>query len=356
MTKKTVKVLALIVILILAAGLFAFGSYALGRNSGSYYNEDGSYRHLSGEDSFAYAENHPAFAEFSSFIQPWKDAINLAVTPKQSLRFVCDLNHTNTESIIDGFNFVVDAAAEGQIYYDFYTEEERAADPTKEETGLIFIPGEPDAPAAFLTSGGAFKSVCLFLEGFPVGNILHQAGYNVFILKYRVDPDNNHDINPSNPQEKYANEDFGRALQYIFDNQDMFQVNMDGYSVWGFSAGGRTTFLWGLDNDYGYGHYGLPAPAAMVLVYSGWYDSQFEGQYGTVPPTYFAWLPKDDVIGADNVNGIQQYIDFLRGQGTTIGEHPYYEAKHGFGEGRGTDAEGWIAEAAGFWEKQRTAG
>ena len=156
-------------------------------------------------------------------------------------------------------------------------------------------------------------------------------------------------------QEKYANEDFGKALQFIFENQETFGVNMEGYSVWGFSAGGRTTFLWGLDNDYGYEHYELPAPAAMVLVYSGWYDRQFEGQYGTVPPTYFAWLPNDDVLGEKLAGEIQQYIDFLKAQGTPMQEHPYYEAKHGFGEGRGTDAEGWIEEVAEFWEAQRAS-
>lgn len=174
------------------------------------------------------------------------------------------------------------------------------------------------------------------------------------MLKYRVNPDADTAKETMDYQEQYANEDFGKALQYIFDHQEEYGVNMADYSVWGFSAGGRTTFLWGLDNDYGYKHYGLPSPAAMMLVYSGWYDEQFEGQYGTVPPTYFAWLPNDDVIGAENAAAIKTYIDLLKEQGTTIQEHAYYEAKYGFGEGRGTDAEGWIKEAVDFWETQRS--
>lgn len=355
MPQNVGKILVLVIALALVVALIVAAKQILGRNGHTYYNEDGSYRHITETDSFKYVENHPAYAAFSAFIQPWKDTVNQIVTPLQSIRFVCGLNHTNTASILDGFNFVMDASAEGQIYYDYYTEDERAADPTKEDTGLIFIPGEKDAPVAFLTSGGAFKSVCLFGEAFPVGNILHQAGYNVFILKYRVNPDIGTFEETMAYQEKYANEDFGKALQFIFENQETFGVNMEGYSVWGFSAGGRTTFLWGLDNDYGYEHYGLPAPVAMVLVYSGWYDKQFEGQYGTVPPTYFAWLPNDDVLGEKLAGEIQQYIDLLKDQGTPMQEHPYYEAKHGFGEGRGTDAEGWIAEAAKFWETQRAA-
>lgn len=352
MAKKKAWILgALAGVLVILLAVTA--SFVLGRRSRPYYNDDGSFRHIAADDSFAYAQGHPAFAGFSTFIQPWKDAVNQVVIPLQSIQMVCAVNHMNTASILDGFNFVIDAAARGPIYYDFYTDEERAADPTKEETGLIFIPGDKDAPVAFLTSGGAFKSVCLFGEAFPVGNILHQAGYNVFMLKYRVNPDADTAKETMDHQERYANEDFARALQYIFANQETLGVDMDGYSVWGFSAGGRTTFLWGLDNDYGYGHYGLPAPAAMVLVYSGWYDERFEGQYGAVPPTYFAWLPEDDVIGAENIDGIRRYIDLLRGQGTVVEEHAYHEARHGFGEGRGTDAEGWIAQAADFWERQR---
>ena len=204
-----------------------------------------------------------------------------------------------------------------------------------------------------LTSGGAFQSVCLFLEGFPVGRVLHEMGYSVAILKYRVDP-NAKDFAESeaNCLDK-ANEDFARALDFLFAHQSELGVSMEDYSVWGFSAGGRTTSLWALDNSYGYAAHGLPKPAAMVLVYSGWYDPRFDGQYGTAPATFFAWLPEDDVIGEENVRGIQTYIDLLKAQNTPVETVEYHTAKHGFGEGRGTDAEGWIQLAADFWQRQQ---
>lgn len=345
-------VLAAVLIAVLAAG-FAVFRY-LGRNSEQYTEPDSSYRHISAEDSFSYVENHPAFAPFSSFIQPWKDRMSLMSVPFLSVRTVSEQYHTNTQSIVDGFNFVIDAVQEnGNVYYDFYTEEEREQDPTKEETGLIFIPGDRDAPVAVLTSGGAFKSVCLCLEGFPVGNILHQAGYNVAILKYRVNPNADTAKETMDRQEKYANEDFGRAVQFLFEHQQDLGISMEDYSVWGFSAGGRTTFLWGLDNEYGYKAWGLPAPAAMMLVYSGWYDEQFKGMYDAVPPTYMAWLPEDDTIGPDNVERIRQYIEMLEEKGIPFEEESFFEARHGFGEGRGTDAEGWIGHAVSFWENMR---
>ncbi len=343
----------LIVLAVLILGAAIASRVFLGRNTKYSVGADGRYRYVSAEDSFHSVENHPAFAEFSSFIQPWKDRKNLLTIPFLSVEKVCELYHTNTQSILDGLNFVVDSVQDYEkVYYDFYTQQEREQDPTKEETGMIFIPGKKDAPVAVLTSGGAFRSVCLFLEGFPVGNILHQAGYNVVILKYRVNPNADTAKATMDHQEKYANEDFGRAMQYLFEHQQDMGISMDGYSVWGFSAGGRTTFLWGLDNDYGYKAWGLPAPAAMVLVYSGWYDAQFQGQYGTVPPTYMAWLPNDDEIGPENVNGIMQYIDLLEEMHVPYEQEAFYKARHGFGEGRGTDAEGWIQHAAAFWESR----
>lgn len=350
--KVVFAVLALLIILLPLLVLTASGY--LGRNSRQYTEADSSYRHITAQDSFAYVEKHPAFAPFSSFIQPWKDRMSLMSVPLLSVRTVSEQYHTNTQSIVDGFNFVIDAVSEyGNIYHDFYTDEERKEDPAKEETGLLFIPGEKDAPVAVLTSGGAFKSVCLCLEGFPVGNILHQAGYNVAILKYRVNPDADTAKETMDHQEKFANEDFGRAMQYLFAHQKDLGISMDGYSVWGFSAGGRTTFLWGLDNDYGYKAWGLPAPAAMMLVYSGWYDEQFDSCYDTVPPTYLAWLPGDDTIGPDNVERIRQYIELLEEKGVPCRQEAFYEARHGFGEGRGTDAEGWIDHAVNFWEDMR---
>lgn len=352
MDKRKGTRIAFVIVAALLLALIVACSRILGANSVKYFNEDGSFRHISAKESFRYAENHPAFIEFSSFIQPWKDKWNLLTTPYESIDFVCRLNRTNTASIVDGFNFVIDAAGQGDIYFDYYTDEERAADPTKEETGLIFVPGDKDKPVAFLTSGGAFKSVCLFLEGFPVGNKLHELGYNVVILKYRVDPSLKDMEEAKRVQEPIANEDFSRAVQFCFDHQKEWGVSMDDYSVWGFSAGGRTTSLWGLDNDYGYEAHGLPAPGAMVLVYSGWYDPDYAGQYGTVPPTYFAWLPNDDVIGQENISGIEEYMAELSRLGIPYEADEYYTAKHGFGEGRGTDAEGWIRKAVAFWEEQ----
>ena len=90
----------------------------------------------------------------------------------------------------------------------------------------------------------------------------------------------------------------------------------------------------------------------MMLVYSGWYDEHFKGQYATQPATYFAYLDNDDVIGAENVSAIERYIEELRSLNIPTDVHVYHEAKHGFGAGIGTDAEGWVTDAVAFWEEQ----
>jgi acetyl esterase/lipase len=44
----------------------------------------------------------------------------------------------------------------------------------------------------------------------------------------------------------------------------------------------------------------------------------------------------------------------LRRAGTDVEYHKYPGVGHGFGLGVGTSAEGWIADAVGFWARQIT--
>lgn len=57
-----------------------------------------------------------------------------------------------TVEIIQSLN---DHAAAGQkIFYDIYTEEEKAKDPPKEDTGLFFFRGDPGEKFAVVNAGG----------------------------------------------------------------------------------------------------------------------------------------------------------------------------------------------------------
>lgn len=314
-----------------------------------YYDKSGKYLPISKNNTFGYIEKHPAFKEFSKFIQPWKDTKNRIVTPYLPLSVVCAANHVDADSITEGFNFIIQQSREQDIFFDIYTAEEKKEDPSKENTGLYFIPGDPDKPFVLLVSGGAFQSVCNFLEAFPVSQLMHEAGCNVFILQYRVDPEKSMVLDEVEPRQKAANSDFGKAMKYIFEHADEFGVTTDNYAVCGFSAGGRLCHMWGLDNEYGYEHYGIPKPAVSMLIYSGWDDPVFEGCYETQPPTYFAHVENDTTIGADLSEKIEVYADRLRTLHIPVEEHIYTAAVHGFGAGTGTDAEDWVEDAIAFW-------
>ena len=324
--------------------------YAAGTD-GEYYDADGKYRKITRKKSFRYLENHPAFKEYKDYIIPWKDPLNKRVMPHLSLQSVCGVNHFSTKSVVNGFNFMLRMDQEGKNkYYHFYDSNETAVEQSKKDTGIIFIPGEINAPFALVVPGGGMTCICALAEGFPVAEELHKYGYNVFLLQYRVTPcEDEAAMEHIEKQQKIASEDFGNALCYILKNSERLGVNDQNYSIWGFSAGGRLCQVWGMDNEYGYKAYGLPSPTVSVLAYSGWTIDVRHEEYITEPPTFLAYTINDTVIGSENVNNIENYANILRKYGKAE-EAVFKKARHGVGIGTGTDAEGWIEKAVEFWK------
>lgn len=156
---KAGKIVKITVSVIVLGGLAAAGNYFIGRD-GSYYQtaKDGSqtYAYINEKNSFGHIVKHPAFSDFSDFIIPWKDRWNSLVMPYQTLRSVCDMNHYNTKAIINGFNFMLDVCEnQQQVFYRYYSEAEMKEDQTLEACGLFFIPGEKNAPFAFVVQAAA---------------------------------------------------------------------------------------------------------------------------------------------------------------------------------------------------------
>lgn len=63
-------------------------------------------------------------------------------------------------------------------------QEEQAADPAKEDTGLFFFRGDPGARFAVCNAGGAFAYVGAMHDSFPHALKLSKQGYNAFALIY----------------------------------------------------------------------------------------------------------------------------------------------------------------------------
>ena len=229
-------------------------------------------------------------------------------------------------------NYLKDHAEAGEtVFYDIYTEEEKAADPSKEDTGLFFFRGNKGGKFAVCNAGGGFAYVGAMHDSFPHALELSKMGYNAFALIYR-------------PGAQTACEDLARAIAFIFEHAEELEVDTSDYSLWGGSAGARMAAWLGSYGTESFGEQEYPRPAAVIVNYTGLSEVT-----GYEPPTYSAvgtndgiasWRTMENRIHAIQANGTEAEIEVFDG------------LSHGFGLGTGTVAEGWIRNAVSFWERQ----
>lgn len=233
-------------------------------------------------------------------------------------------------------NYMREHAASGDtIFFDIYTEEEKAADPAKEDTGLFFFKGNPKERFAVCNAGGGFAYVGAMQDSFPHALELSKQGYNAFALIYR-------------PGAQTACEDLSRAIQFIFEHAEELQVNTDGYSLWGGSAGARMAAWVGSYGTAAFGAGDFPLPAAVIMQYTGL------SEYSEGDPATFVAVGEND--GIANWRVMKQRLDGMSALGIDTEFHSYPGLGHGFGLGTGTVAEGWVDEAIAFWQRQLSDG
>ncbi len=150
-------------------------------------------------------------------------------------------------------NYLKNHAAEGDtVFYDIYTEEEKKADPAKEDTGLFFFKGNPGEKFSVCNAGGGFAYVAAMQDSFPHALELSKAGYNAFALIYR-------------PGAQTACEDLARAIAFIFEHADELEVDTECYSLWGGSAGARMAAYLGTYGTAAFGENNYPKPGAVIM-------------------------------------------------------------------------------------------
>ena len=88
----------------------------------------------------------------------------------------------------------------------------------------------------------------------------------------------------------------------------------------------------------------MPGPGTVVMQYTG--HSEITG---TEPPTYAC---VGTAAGIVPWRTMQARTDAIAAAGTPSEFHAYDGLPHSFGLGIGTAAEGWIEDAAAFWQKQ----
>lgn len=347
-SKKGEKVMKVVLIVFLTIViLFGVAYAACCGKTGSYYNDDGTYKHISKNNSYSYAINHPALDEFGKWILPWNDNFLAKITSPLRINFLMPmLIQVDVDNVIDGYNFVIDQANENKenMFYSYYSDADIEKDASKADTGLVFLRGNENAPFALVCPGGAFISVEANHEGYPVAKRLHDKGYNVFILRYRVQESYENADNINVPENCAC--DAGTALKWIFDNADDLNVSTDNYSLWGFSAGGYIVgSLGNQDEKNGYASLGLSEPAAVIMGYPALPD----GYETSKSNTFIAMCEDDELIP---FNDVKSKAETVKANGAIVEMDVYPQGGHGFGSGVGTKQDGWMDKATDFWEAQ----
>ena len=235
------------------------------------------------------------------------------------------------DKTVEIINTLQNRAADGeQVFFDIYTDEEKVADPDKEDTGLFFFRGNPGERFAVCNAGGGFAFVGAMHDSFPHALEISKKGYNTFALIYR-------------PGAQTACEDLARAIAFIFDHAEELEIDTSDYSLWGGSAGARMAAWLGSIGTENFGEESYPRPAAVIMQYTG-----LSEVYGNEPPTYNCVGTSD---GIASYRTMQARIDAIKKNGTDAEIEVFQGLSHGFGLGTGTAAEGWLDRAVAFWER-----
>lgn len=275
--------------------------------------------------------NDPAFGDYGRLIFPADRTIDDDLTLQDAGEILTWYNNVNPERTVAIANELRKQAASGeQIFYDIYTDEEKAADLDKENTGLFFFRGNPGEKFAVVNAGGGFAYVAAMHDSFPQALELSKMGYNAFALIYR-------------PGAQTACEDLARAIAFIHEHAEELQVDVTDYSLWGGSAGARMAAWLGSYGTASFGGDAYPAPGAVIMQYTGLSETT-----GAEPPTYECVGDSD---GIAYYRSVQAYIRRIQNQGTPAEVEVFPGLQHGFGLGEGTVAEGWINRAVDFWEE-----
>jgi len=309
----------------------------------------------------------PELEEISRYLLYWGDEPDRQM--EQTPFEVLGQMGWNVSGILKGAVRVRQQAEMGKLLYPIYSDAEIATDPARKDMNVIFLPKTVqtgEKPFVLVIAGGGYRNICTFSEAFPLAARLNELGYDAFCLTYRVGKSG---VFP------HPMEDLAAAVRTVLANRQSFGVSGE-YIVSGFSAGGNLTALWGTV-AYGYAAYDLPAPRAMFPVYpvvsgripggcpelQGCFlamvgerdtDKKLE-QYDVLrlldshyPPCYITCGKNDGVVNPANSEQLKAGLDAL-GIPAVLDESE--NAQHGFGDGEGTTAAGWIDRAVAFAEK-----
>ena len=340
--KKVLKTLKNIVLIALAVvvGLVIIAYLALLGKGGQYYNDDGSYKKVDAGCSFNYIMNHPGLEGLGEEVLPLGSDLLRTVCGPWRLKIMIPFLGKHEQTVVDGLNYAIEAAENGRSQFiSYYDDTAKAAEPAKADTGLLFYKTAEGAPFVVVAPGGGFTMLGVASSAYPYAQPLQEAGYNVFVLEYRVGIyEGELDKLPASDR---AAEDIVAAVQYILANADALGVSAEDYLVLGSSAGGQVTARYCAEREYE--TLGLPAPAACIMLYPA--NCQRYDYTGCTVPMYITVCADDPQI---DVAGLDTAVEAMEAAGVTVSYHKFATGGHSFGIGVGTPAEGWMERALEF--------
>ena len=271
------------------------------------------------------------------------------------------------ETSAAALNRVVENYNKGvKITYQLYTDEEVAQDPTCAHAQLFYFPAEnPNGKYAIVIGGNTLLTSGEIREGMATATRLNDLGYTAFVLRYRIGDEAAHDA---------PVKDLVRAVDFITVNADVFGVKKEDYAIFGFSSGGQIAGVFA-SAEYGWQRFGVQKPGALLLAYpvnsffeakglwKTWIEPYADGQRyidldvsSLVTPDYppvYHWQGRNDlVLGLICAPAQGNALECaLKKNGVPSKYVLYANAPHAIGLGEGTDAEGWVDDAAAFWEE-----
>lgn len=273
---------------------------------------------------------YPAFGDYGRLIFPVNRSYYSGNTlGNLDLTWYSEIDPDKTVEIC---NYLKNHADAGDtVFYNIYSEEERAADPSKNDTGIFFFRGNPGAKFAVCNAGGGMVFVGSMHDSFPHALEISKKGYNAFAVIYRP----GYDTGPR---------DCARAVAFIIEHADELGVDPSDYSLWGGSAGARIADWVGTYGTAYYGEKSYPQAAAVIMQYTALSEVT-----GREPATYNCVGTRD---GIAPYSTMERRIDRISANGTETMIEVFDGLSHGFGIGTGTVAEGWVDNAVAFWERQ----
>lgn len=282
-----------------------------------------TFSHLTLSNTVGDVVNHPAFRGFGRYILPLEWRYDPAMKLSDVAQLLPFHNYVDPAKAVECINWLIDMRSRGdRLYYDL----------GRKDAGLFFFPGSPGAQFAVICPGGGFSYVGSIHEGFPLARKLSDMGYNAFVIQYSV-----------GRGAQSAVEDLAAGIDYIFSHARELDVCTHDYSVWGGSAGARMAAYIGSYTPAAFGAAVNARPAAVIMGYTGHSDYTRQD-----PPTY-SIVGSNDRIASPDV--MRRRTESLRRLGIDAEFHLVPGVRHGFGNGAGTPAEGWVSEAAHFWQR-----